>query len=93
MIINDNAFGMIKWKQSGAGFPDYGLDVTNPDFVKYAEAYGAKGYRVNAAEELLPLLKKTLNDANGGVHVIEVPVDYRENSRVFTEHVQSLAEN
>lgn len=34
MILNDNAYGMIKWKQHGMGFADFGLDFTNPDFVK-----------------------------------------------------------
>jgi len=52
LLINDNAFGMIKWKQEDGGFHNFGLDLHNPDFVKYAEAYGAKGYRCTKAEDL-----------------------------------------
>jgi acetolactate synthase-1/2/3 large subunit len=46
LVLRDNAYGMIKWKQAGMGFEDWGLDYGNPDFVKYAEAYGARGIRV-----------------------------------------------
>lgn len=88
MIINDNAYGMIKWKQDQDGFTDFGLDYQNPDFVKYAEAYGATGYRVNEASELQPILEKAL--AADGVHLIEVPVDYSENKRVFNEELSRL---
>ena len=49
LILNDNCYGMIKWKQDGMGFGDFGLDLNNPDFVKYAEAYGAKGHRIKEA--------------------------------------------
>ena len=50
LILRDDAYGMIKWKQANMDFPEYGLDYGNPDFVKYAESYGAKGWRVNATE-------------------------------------------
>ena len=85
LILNDNGFGMIKWKQQSSHFTDFGLDFGNPDFVKYAEAYGANGYRVQAAEQLQTLLATCLNTP--GVHVIEVPIDYTENNRVFTREL------
>lgn len=87
LILNDSAFGMIKWKQQDSGFADYGLDFSNPDFVKYAEAYGARGHRVNSADELLPVLQLCIDDP--GVHVIDVPVDYSENFRVLTEELSA----
>ena len=83
VIINDNAYGMIKWKQGDAGFDDYGLDLGNPDFVKYAESYGAKGHRVTTSDEYEKLLSQALEE--GGVHVIEVPVDYSENEKLTKE--------
>ena len=86
IIINDNGFGMIKWKQEGAGFPAFGLAYGNPDFVKYAESYGAKGYRVTQMAEFGTLLAHCLGEK--GVHVIEVPVDYSENVRVFTKELK-----
>ena len=52
LILRDNAYGMIKWKQAHMGFKSFGLDYGNPDFVKYAESYGAKGHRVTSADEL-----------------------------------------
>ena len=77
LILNDSAYGMIKWKQENAGFDDYGLDLGNPDFVKYAQSYGANGYRVEKAEDLSIILKKCLHQ--GGVNVIECPINYMEN--------------
>jgi acetolactate synthase-1/2/3 large subunit len=88
LIINDNAYGMIKWKQAEDQFEDFGLDYTNPDFVRYARAYGATGHFVDSAAGLLPTLEKAM--AAGGVHLVEVPVDYSENHRVFNEELGEL---
>ncbi len=88
LIINDNAYGMIKWKQAQEGFENFGLDYTNPDFVKYADAYGASGHHIARTEDLQPTLKHALTA--GGVHLIEVPVDYSENRRVFDEELADL---
>ena len=52
LVIEDNAYGMIRWKQAVDEFPDFGMTFGNPDFVNYAEAYGAKGTRVDAIGEL-----------------------------------------
>lgn len=86
IILNDNGYGMIKWKQEGMGFEKFGLDFGNPDFVKYAEAYGANGYRVQSANEFAPLLESCLNKK--GVHLIEVPVDYTENHKVLSKELK-----
>jgi acetolactate synthase-1/2/3 large subunit len=86
VILNDSGYGMIKWKQDDAGFADYGLDFNNPDFVQYARSYGAFGHRVTSAEEFSSMLETCLNA--GGVHLLEVPVDYSENKRVLTEELR-----
>ncbi|WP_417530143.1 acetolactate synthase large subunit [Marinobacter lipolyticus] len=91
LIINDSAYGMIKWKQSQEGFPEFGLDYDNPDFVKYAEAYGATGHRVTRTEDLRPILASA--QSAGGVHLVDVPVDYSENKRVFDEELAELTCN
>jgi acetolactate synthase I/II/III large subunit len=57
LIIQDNAYGMIRWKQVADGFADGGLSFGNPDFVKYAESYGAKGTRIETADGLAPALE------------------------------------
>lgn len=88
LIISDNAYGMIKWKQGQEGFADFGLDYRNPDFVQYAESYGAVGHRVTRTDELRPTLERALSA--GGVHLVEVPVDYSENRRVFDEELAQL---
>ena len=54
LILEDSAYGMIRWKQAVDNFPDFGLTFNNPDFVKYAEAYGARGARVGATDDLVP---------------------------------------
>ena len=81
LILRDDAYGMIKWKQEHAGFPDYGLDLGNPDFVRYAEAYGARGHRIERAEDLVPTLGSCVDTP--GVHVVEVPVDYSDNQKLL----------
>ncbi len=86
VILRDNAYGMIKWKQAGMGFQNFGLDYGNPDFVKYAEAYGAQGHRVGSMDQLSALLRDCLDSS--GVHLVEVPVDYSENERVLIEELK-----
>jgi acetolactate synthase-1/2/3 large subunit len=81
VILRDDGYGMIRWKQSNMGFADFGLDYGNPDFVLYAKAYGAEGHRVASAEGLRPLLEHCINTP--GVHVIDCPVDYSENDRIL----------
>ncbi len=85
VVIRDNSYGMIRWKQAHAEFPDWGLEFGNPDFVQYAMSYGASGHRVEAAEDFLPLLEQCF-DA-GGVQLVEVPVDYSENKRVLIDEL------
>ncbi len=86
MILNDSAYGMIRWKQAVDGFPDFGLTFGNPDFVRYAQSYGAKGYRVEAVEDLAPMLEAAFE--KGGVHLVDVPIDYSENTRVLVAELR-----
>ncbi len=85
LILNDSAYGMIKWKQANMNFADFGLDFKNPCFCKYAESYGAKGHRLEQTSDLVPLMQKCL-DA-GGVHLIDVPVDYSDNDRILNKEL------
>jgi acetolactate synthase-1/2/3 large subunit len=85
LILEDNAYGMIRWKQAVDGFPDHGMTFGNPDFVKYAAAYGAGGQRVLTADGLAPALEAAFEA--GGVQIVCVPVDYTENIRVFIDEL------
>ncbi|WP_429912876.1 acetolactate synthase large subunit [Glycocaulis sp.] len=87
MILNDSAYGMIRWKQAVDGFPDFGMSFGNPDFVRYAQAYGAKGSRVTSVEDLVPTLEAAFTD--GGVHLVDVPIDYSENTRVLVDELRN----
>ena len=87
LILQDNAYGMIRWKQAVDHFPDFGMTFGNPDFVAYARAYGAKGSRVESADGLVPALEAAF--AGGGVHLVAVPVDYSENMRVLVDELRS----
>jgi acetolactate synthase I/II/III large subunit len=89
LILDDSSYGMIRWKQAVDSFPDFGLTFGNPDFVKYAESYGARGWRVNATAELVPTLEQAFRA--GGVHVVAVPIDYSENTRVLIEELGNRA--
>jgi acetolactate synthase-1/2/3 large subunit len=86
LILQDNAYGMIRWKQAVDSFADWGLTFGNPDFVKYAESYGAKGCQVDSAEGLAPALEAAFKGR--GVHLVTVPVDYSENIRVLVEELR-----
>jgi acetolactate synthase I/II/III large subunit len=86
IVLNDSAYGMIRWKQAVDRFPDYGMTFNNPDFVQYAGSYGAKGWRVEATDDLAPTLEAAF--AAGGVHLVDVPIDYSENTRVLIEELR-----
>ena len=77
IIFNDGGYGLIEWKQEAHYGRSSYIKFGNPDFVKFAESMGLKGYRVNAADELMPILKEAL--AQEVPAVIDCPVDYREN--------------
>ena len=85
LLLEDHAYGMIRWKQAVDEFPDFGMTFGNPDFVKYAEAYGARGTKVETTEDLIPTLNAAFTA--GGVHLVTVPIDYSENVRVLIDEL------
>lgn len=87
LIWNDGGYGLIDWKQMNHFNRISNVRFGNPDFVKYAESFGAKGYRIERAADLMPTLKKAIADR--AVSIIDCPVDYRENLKL-TEKLGSL---
>ncbi|HEY5322917.1 MAG TPA: acetolactate synthase large subunit [Caldimonas sp.] len=80
LIWNDSEYGLITWHQlRHFGRPSH-ITFKNPDFVKYAESFGAKGYRVERAEDLAPTLRQAIADDT--VVIIDCPVDYSENMKL-----------
>lgn len=90
VVLQDNGYGMIKWKQENMNFDNFGLDFENPDFVKYAQSYGAFGHRIESAYELKPLMAKCLK--NEGVHLVNIPIDYSENYQILGERLHAQVE-
>jgi acetolactate synthase-1/2/3 large subunit len=88
LVLEDHAYGMIRWKQEVDAFADFGLEFGNPDFVAYAQSYGAKGWRVGNASELATMLESAFSA--GGVHLVVAPVDYSENMRVLVDELDSV---
>jgi acetolactate synthase-1/2/3 large subunit len=80
LIWEDGGYGLIEWKMDLELGEHHYVSFTNPDIVKYAESFGAKGYRITAADQLLPTLKAAM--ADDGVSLIACPVDYSENLRL-----------
>jgi acetolactate synthase-1/2/3 large subunit len=80
LIWQDDAYGLIKWKMDLELGHDVAVGFSNPDFVAYAESFGARGFRVSSAGDLLPALTDAL--ASDTVSVIACPVDYTENVRL-----------
>ena len=89
LVLEDRAYGMIRWKQEVDKFSNFGLDFGNPDFVAYAKSYGAKGSRVGKVSELSTMLESAFSE--GGVHLVVVPVDYSENMRVLVNELPPAA--
>jgi acetolactate synthase-1/2/3 large subunit len=89
LVLQDNAYGMIRWKQEADHFADWGLTFGNPDFVSYAASYGAGGSSVTSADGLAPALEAAFQA--GGVQLVVVPVDYSENIRVLVDELRELA--
>jgi acetolactate synthase-1/2/3 large subunit len=80
---------MIRWKQANMGFKDWGLTYDNPDFVKYAESYGAKGFRIDSAASLPKVLRGCLDAP--GVNLIDCPVDYSDNDLILNRQIKELS--
>jgi acetolactate synthase-1/2/3 large subunit len=88
LLLNDNAYGFIKWEQQAKGFPNFGLEYRNPDFVKYAESYGAVGMRVKEGDSLPELLRKAFDLKT--VVLIECPIDYSVNYETFSKELANM---
>ncbi len=91
LILRDNAYGMIRWKQAVDGFADFGMTFGNPDFDTYARSYGIGGTTVKGPDDLAPVLEAAF--AAGGVQLVTVPVDYSENKRVLVDELCAQVES
>ena len=87
LVWNDSKYGLIKWHQDRRFGRDTQIEFNNPDLVKYAESFSAKGYRVESADALLPILRQAIADDT--VVLIDCPVDYSENMKL-TEKLGNL---
>jgi acetolactate synthase-1/2/3 large subunit len=88
LILNDNAFGFIKWKQRNMGFHEFGLDYGNPDFARFAECHGAVGMTMRKGDDLSAMLRRAF-DLKRTV-VIECPIDYSVNYETFSKEIESF---
>ncbi len=89
LILRDDAYGMIRWKQANMGFKDWGLTYGNPDFVAFAESFGAHGHRITSSEHLTDVLAHCRDTP--GVHLIDCPVDYSENDQILNHDIKRLS--
>ena len=89
LVWVDGGYGLIGWKQDIEFGRQAAVSFENPDFVKLAESFGAKGYQVGSADELAPTLEKAL--ADDAVSIVACPVDYAENARLI-ERLGALTE-
>lgn len=83
VVFNDSALGMIAMKQKADGYENYGVGFRNPDFVSFAKSYGAVGHRLDEPAEFHALLEKAAKE--GGVHIIDAPVDPMQNMALMKE--------
>lgn len=83
LIFNDSSYGLIKWKQMDRYGRDMYVNFTNPDFLMYARSFGAKGYRVEKAEDLKPILLDAMKQKI--TSIVDCRVDYNENVKLSNE--------
>lgn len=86
LLLNDNGFGFIRWKQKSMGFRSFGVDYSNPDFARYAETYGAAGMRVGKGDNLTEMLEKAFSQKKPVL--IDCPVDYSPNYETFSREIE-----
>jgi acetolactate synthase I/II/III large subunit len=82
LLLNDNAYGFVKMKQRILNLENFGMDLSNPDFVKYAESFGARGMRVERGDSLSQVLARAFQ--SNEVVLVECPIDYSANYDVFS---------
>lgn len=80
VVLNNHSYGMIKWKQQAQNFWDYGLDFWNPNFVKLAESFRAKGYKVSDKNDFKPTLQKALSET--WLIILDVDFEYPEDGKI-----------
>ncbi|MBP0902373.1 acetolactate synthase large subunit [Mariniflexile gromovii] len=90
IILNDKGYGMIEWKQEADGFPKYGLEYTNPDFVTYAQSFGATGYKPESVEDFEAVFKKALQSK--GIQMIDLTIDYSLNHKILNVLIKEFSE-
>jgi acetolactate synthase-1/2/3 large subunit len=88
VVWRDDGYGLIDWKQRAEFGRPFGVEFTNPDFVRYAQSFGMAAFRPVSAADLDPTLRRALD--HPGPALVEVPIDYRENLRL-TERLGALA--
>lgn len=79
IIWNDGKYNMVEFQEEMKYGRSSGVDFGPVDFVKYAESFGAKGYRVDSKDSFEETLKQALIDAENGPVLIDVPIDYKDN--------------
>lgn len=88
LILNDNAYGFVKWEQQAKGFPSFCLDYGNPDFARYAESFGCLGMKLGRGDDLSKLLCKAFDAKRPAV--IECPIDYSVNYETFSKEIANM---
>ncbi|MDD2439011.1 MAG: acetolactate synthase large subunit [Methanosarcinaceae archaeon] len=88
LILKDNAYGFIKWKQQKMHFEPFALDYGNPNFARFAESFGAAGFQVKEKDELAKVLNMAF--ALNKVAVVECPIDYSANYETFSVELGNL---
>ena len=88
LVLEDHAYGMIRWKQAVDGFADFGMTFGNPDFVALcARPMAPRAAGSRAPTGCAPALEAAF--AGGGVHLVVVPIDYSENTRVLVDELRA----
>ncbi len=81
LVWIDGAYDMVRFQEVAKYGRASGVDFGPVDVVRFAEAFGARGLKIERPDEIAPTLKRAL-EMQGPV-VVGVPVDYRDNHRLM----------
>jgi len=81
VVFNDNGYNLIKWKSEKKFGSSFGVDFSNPDFVRLAESFGAVGVKLESTHEFEDVLRDALTKTVPVI--IDVPIDYSDNDMVY----------
>jgi len=80
IILNDNNYGLIEWKQEMNEGKSFGTKLTNPDFVKLAQSFGINAHKPSDIADLKSVIAQSISEKQ--LTLIEIPINVSVNNKL-----------